>query len=123
MRTFATLLSLLALAALPGVAAAQKLEPGKWTGVVNDPDGDRHEVEFDVTVKGDTIGIQVIAPGRGSFPFNDVKLVDKTLSFWFEPGVRVECKLNRRDDGAFEGSCSDSNGGNATMLMVPPKKE
>ena len=122
MQRFARVLSLLALVALPGVAAAQKLEPGKWTGVVIDPSGNRNETVYDVTVKGDTIRISVTAPQHGTFEFSDVKLVDQTLTFWFEPGVRVECKLNRRDDGGFEGSCTDAGGGVAQMLMLPPKK-
>ena len=39
--------------------------------------------------------------------FNDVRLSDNTLTFWFEPGPRVECTLQRREDGAFAGSCKD----------------
>ena len=104
-------------------AQAQKLQPGKWTGTVRTPSGEVSEVTYDVTLKGDTIGITVTAPAHGSFPFGDVKLNDKTLTFWFEPGPRVDCLLLRRDDGAFEGACNDPGGGSASMLMLPPKKE
>jgi hypothetical protein len=124
MNRFAMVLS----AALPLLAAhavhAQKLEPGKWTGTVLAP-GEQHalEVSYDVTLRGDTIDIRVNAGNHGSFSFSEVKLADKTLTFWFTPGPRVDCTLSRREDGAFAGSCRDPNGGNASMVMIPPKKE
>ena len=124
MKKYAILLSaglpLLALAP----AEAQKLEPGKWTGRVTPP-GEQLAVEvtYDVTIKGDTIGITFNAGEHGSFALSEVKLNDQTLTFWFMPGPRVECTLTRREDGVFQGSCSDSEGGNASMVMVPPRKE
>jgi len=116
-------------AALPlclafGSAQAQKLEPGKWTGSVTPPGEEPTvEVTYDVTMKGDTIAITVNAGEHGTFAFSEVKLNDKTLTFWFMPGPRVECALTRRDDGAFEGTCGDPEGGTASMVMVPPKQE
>jgi hypothetical protein len=74
-------------------------------------------------MKGDTIGITVNAGEHGSFTFSDVKLTDKGLTFWFMPGPRVECALTRLEDGAFAGPCRDPEGGIATMVMIPPKKE
>lgn len=105
-------------------AEAQKIEAGKWTGTVTSP-GEQTPlpVTYDVTVKGDTIGITVNAAEHGSFTFSEVKLADDVLTFWFSPGPRVDCTLTRREDGAFAGTCADSEGGNASMVMVPPKKE
>jgi hypothetical protein len=123
------LVFVLAAAALPILAgadsaAAQKIEEGQWTGVVTEPDGDQTDVIFDVTVKGDTIGIIARPGGEGNFPFRDVKMVDeKTMTFWFTPGPRVDCKLTRRDDGAFEGPCLNPASQEARILMVPPKKD
>jgi hypothetical protein len=124
MKKFVIVLS----AALPllafAPADAQKLEPGKWTGTVTPPgEQQAFQVTFDVTLKGDTIGITLNAAEHGSFAFNDVKLNDKTLTFWFQPGPRVDCTLTNRGDGAFQGSCRDTEGGTASMLLVPPKKE
>jgi hypothetical protein len=115
-------LALAALSAAPAVAAAQKLEAGKWTGRVLPPDGASTDVTYDVTVKGDTIGITVSAGEHGTFTFNEVKLADNKLTFSFQPGPLVKCALARRPDGAFEGECTDEGGGVAQMLMVPPKK-
>lgn len=115
-------------AALPLLAVdwaqAQTLEPGKWTGTVLAP-GEQQalEVSYDVTLRADTIDIKVNAGNHGSFSFNEIKLADKTLTFWFTPGPRVDCILSRREDGAFAGSCRDPQGGNASMVMIPPKKE
>lgn len=123
MKRLATLLvAALPLLAFTPAAAQQKLEAGKWTGTVTPPEGATVDVTYDVTVKGDTLGITVSAGDHGSFTFNEVKLNANTLTFWFTPGPRVDCSLNRREDGAFAGSCKDSEGGTATMLMVPPKK-
>lgn len=121
-------LSIVLSAALPLLiltpAHAQKLEPGKWSGSVTPP-GEQlaMEVTYDVTVNGDTIGITVDAGEHGSFPFSEVKLSDKTLTFWFAPGPRVDCTLTLREDGAFAGPCRDSDGGIASMAMLPPKRE
>ncbi|HSL69768.1 MAG TPA: hypothetical protein VK864_05970, partial [Longimicrobiales bacterium] len=60
---------------------------------------------------------------HGTFTFNEVKLADNKLTFSFQPGVLVKCALTRRADGAFEGQCTDAEGGVAQMLMVPPKKQ
>lgn len=124
MKRFAILLS----AALPLLAAvpadAQKLEPGKWTGTVTPPGEEATvQVTYDVAMKGDTIGITINAGEHGSFSASEVKLTDATLTFWFMPGPRVDCTLTRREDGAFQGPCTDAEGGVASMLMVPPKKE
>jgi len=104
-------------------AHAQKLEPGKWTGTVAPPGEQAMDVTYDVTMKGDTIGIAVNAGEHGTFTFNDVKLDADTLTFWFAPGPRVECTLKRAETGAFAGECRDPEGGIATMAMIPPKKE
>ena len=115
-------------AALPLLAVdaahAQQLEPGRWTGTVLAP-GEQQalEVSYEVTLRSDTIDIRVNAGSHGSFAFSDVKLADKTLTFWFTPGPRVDCSLTRREDGAFAGSCRDPQGGVASMVMIPPKKE
>ena len=53
----------------------------------------------------------------------DVKLVDKKLSFWFTPGPKVVCELNGKDDGSFAGNCVADDGVQVPMTMVPPKKE
>lgn len=120
-------LAIVLSAALPLLALvpveAQKLEPGKWTGTVTPPGQQMAmPVTYDITTKGDTIGITVSAGEHGSFAFNEVKLNEKTLTFWFTPGPRVECTLTRGEDGAFAGPCRDSEGGMASMVMVPPKK-
>jgi len=116
-------LALAALVGVPAAVAAQSIEAGKWTGTVLPPDGQTTEVTYDVTVKGDTIGITVSAGEHGTFTFNEVKLADNKLTFSFQPGVLVKCALARRADGAFEGQCTDAEGGVAQMLMVPPKKQ
>jgi hypothetical protein len=123
-----TRLAIVLAAALPlltvAPAQAQKLVPGKWTGTVTPPGEPMGlEVTYDVTLKGDTIAITVNAGEHGSFQFSDVKLNADTLTFWFTPGPRVDCTLKRAETGSFAGACLDPQGGNAGMVMNPPKKE
>lgn len=120
--------TLVLLAALPlcavAPAHAQTLQPGKWTGTVTPP-GEQQSipVTFQVTVSGDTTRITVDAGEHGSYPFSDVKLSDQTLTFWFMPGPRVDCALRLGEDGVLQGPCHDTEGGIASMSMVPPRKE
>ena len=115
-------LALAAIVILPAAASAQAMQPGKWTGVVTPPDG-AVNVTYDVTVKGDTIGITVNAGEHGSYKFEDVKLAAGKLTFWFQPGPRVACALDKKEDGSFAGNCSADDGVQVPMTMVPPKKE
>lgn len=122
MRKFALLVTAALLMFGAGPAAAQSMAAGQWTGVVTEPDGDRTDVVYDVTVNADTIAIVARPGGRGHFPFSDIKLVDEnTLTFWFTPGPRIDCTLTRREDGAFEGDCLNPRGQKAHMVMEPPK--
>lgn len=113
--------ALAAVLALPALGAAQALESGTWTGTATPPDGEV-AITFDVKVSGDSIAITLNAGEHGSFKLEEVKLVDKKLSFWFVPGPKVVCELNRREDGAFAGNCLDSEGMQVPMTMIPPKK-
>jgi hypothetical protein len=113
--------ALAALLTLPALGAAQALESGIWTGTASAPDGEV-AITFDVKVSGDTIAITLNAGEHGSFKLEEVKLVEKKLSFWFTPGPKVVCELNRRDDGAFAGNCTDDGGTLVPMTMIPPKK-
>ena len=124
MKQFALLLAtvLPLLASAPG--HAQKLEVGTWTGSVTPPGEQVPEnVTYEVALKGDTVGITVNAGEHGSFPFRDIAFDGGTLTFWFMPGPRVDCTLTRREDGVLHGSCRDTEGGTASMVMIPPRKE
>ena len=114
--------ALSALLLVPAWAAAQSLQPGKWTGTAAPPDGEV-AITFDVKVSGDTIAITLDAGEHGSFKLEDVKLVEKKLTFWFIPGPKVACELNRRDDQSFAGNCTADDGEVVPMTMIPPKKE
>ncbi len=113
----AALLVLLPLAA----SAQEKIEAGKWTGTVTPPGEATVNVTYDVTVKGDTIGITLNAGEHGSFVVEEVKLVDGKLTFSFTPGPRIACTLNKKPDGSFAGQCTDGQQP-ADMVMMPPKK-
>ena len=119
-----TVRALTLLALIPLAASAQKLEPGKWTGTVTPPGEGVVNVTFDVAMKGDTLAITLNAAEHGSFPLQEVKLAAGKLTFFFTPGPRVDCALERKEDGSFAGKCGDNSGGGETaeMIMLPPKK-
>ena len=107
-----------------GMGAAQQMPVGKWTGTVTPPNESAVEVTYDVAMKGDTIAITIVAGEHGSFAVNEVRLNERALTFWFTPGPRVDCSLARRDDGAYEGTCTEAGSAEtAHILMVPPKKQ
>src|SRR5262245_25271077 len=117
-----TLLRLLALLAVfPVAASGQKIQVGQWTGTVTPPGEATLNVTYDVSMKGDTILIKFNAAEHGSFDLEEVKLADGKLTFHFTPGPRIDCTLNKKDDGSFAGQCTDGSQP-ADMVMLPPKK-
>ena len=118
--------SLMVLAALAAVAhvpaGAQQLQAGTWTGTVTPPNESQPTpVTYTVALEADTLSIVVDAGQHGKFPFHEVKVEEGRLTFWFAPGPRVECALERREDGSWAGGCRDPEGGVARVVMVPPK--
>ena len=110
-KAFAALaaVSMTLLAALP--ASAQQLTPGVWTGTITLP-GDR---PFTVTYEvGRVDGALAIAMTsilvQEVVRFQDVELSGDELTFWWEPGLRVDCTLTRTEGGGFEGPCTPGGG-------------
>jgi hypothetical protein len=115
--------ALTAVLALPFVASAQALKPGKWTGTAKTPDGVEVALTFDVKVAGDTTTVMLNAGEHGTYKLEEVKVVSDKLTFWFVPGPRVNCALAKKPDGSFAGSCLDEGGGDVPMTMIPPRTE
>jgi hypothetical protein len=120
-------LSTLAVATLIALAPsapvqAQELSPGTWTGTMSPPGGQAIPVQFEVSGSGAALSVvmtaQMVPDG---IPFNDIRVEGQALTFWWEPGVRVDCQLMRTQAGGYEGACSDGSGGaSGAMTMVPP---
>jgi hypothetical protein len=104
-------------------ARAQELPYGMWTGTIAPPGASAMPVTFEV---GETDGAVAIvmrsAMVEDDMPFRDVRIAGSELTFWWEPGVRVDCILSRTQAGGFEGSCVGESGpeGEGRMTMVPP---
>ena len=121
-----TLLAALAMSTVtfgPTAAVhAQSLEPGTWTGTIAPPGNDSFDVTYDVVVKGDSLTITVHAP-PGDRPFRDIKTSENQLTFWFEPGPRVDCVLAKHEDGSYSGDCVAQDGSVGHLTMVPPEED
>jgi hypothetical protein len=111
----------LALVALPAVGSAQALKAGLWTGTVIAPEGDETIVTYDVTVNGDSLGIVIHAGEHGDFTAEEARHADGKITFFFSPGIRVNCTLTRTDAGDFSGPCVGDDGATGQMKMVPPQ--
>jgi hypothetical protein len=101
---------------------AQELERGTWTGSIALPGGSSLPVTY---VIGDTDGaLSVVMTNAqlGDVVFSDARFDGEELTFWWEPGIRVDCSLLRKEDGSFVGVCSDGAGttGEGTLTMMPP---
>ena len=125
-RTYAAAFAAAVVLMLPAAASAQTAKPslpiGTWTGTVTPPNGETAPITLDVKSSNDTIAITINAGPHGSFQVNEVALADSKLTFWFTPGPRVDCVLNKKDDGSYEGQCTEGDGSAALITMVPPKK-
>ena len=102
---------------------AQELEQGTWTGTLTPPPGGEVPVTFEVGGTDGALSIVMSAPlVEPPMVFNDVKLDGDELTFWWAPDIRLDCRLLRREDGIFEGPCSDGSGpaGEGILKMLPP---
>jgi hypothetical protein len=125
MRFFTSILTVAVAAILivPGAGAAQKLEPGTWTGTVTPPDEPAVQVTYVVKVSGDTTSIQLNAAEHGTFQFREVKVDAGKLTFsWTAGDTPLKCTLARRADAAWAGTCLDAEGKTGQLVMIPPKK-
>ena len=102
---------------------AQELEQGTWTGTLTPPPGIEVPVTFEVGGTDGALSIVMTAPlVEPPMVFNDVKLDGDELTFWWAPDIRLDCRLLRKEDGSFEGPCSDGSGpaGEGILKMLPP---
>tara|TARA_B100001245_G_C22592456_1_gene293911 strand:- start:127 stop:486 length:360 start_codon:yes stop_codon:yes gene_type:complete len=102
---------------------AQELEQGTWTGTLTPPPGGEVPVTFEVGGTDGALSIVMTAPlVEPPMVFNDVKLDGDELTFWWAPDIRLDCRLLRKEDGSFEGPCSDGSGpaGEGILKMLPP---
>ncbi|MGH7468632.1 MAG: hypothetical protein ACRENP_11785 [Longimicrobiales bacterium] len=111
----------LVVAALPQTVAAQKLEAGTWTGTIAPPGNTPSPATFEVRVRGDTTSI-TIKTQFGDLPFTDIKVLADRLTFTFTPGTPVNCVLMLRPDKSYAGNCTDGDGENGQLVMIPPAK-
>src|SRR5690606_27200652 len=107
MRFVALAAALLVAAASPAPSAAQQLPSGTWSGTMTPPGGSPLEVTFQVGEVDGALAMVMRRDPEGDMPLRDVRLAGDELTFWWFPGVRVECTLRRAGDGSFEGPCSD----------------
>ena len=114
------IVTLLAMSVTPPIGA-QELTSGTWTGTMSPPGGGSLAVSYEVDVSDGALSIVMSANGQ-SLSLNEVALDGDALTFWWEPGTRVNCRLLRREDGSFAGTCSEGTGadGEGTLTMVPP---
>ncbi|HUP51963.1 MAG TPA: hypothetical protein VM198_05770 [Longimicrobiales bacterium] len=125
MNKSATYLGVAALLVLGAAApaAAQDLTPGTWTGSMAPPGAAGVPVTFDVGEASGSVSIVMrSAQVEGEMPFQDVRIEGGELKFWWDPGVRVNCTLERTPTGGYEGPCAGVGGpeGAGRITMVPP---
>lgn len=125
MQRWTTVLGVLVLGAtlLATPAHAQDLEHGTWMGTMTPPGGQAIPVTFEVGETGGDLSIVMKHETLPDMAFTDERLAGDELTFWWEPGTRVDCALTRQADGSFEGVCVDdrgADGGEGPIAMSPP---
>lgn len=124
-RAKAPFLIAVALLAMPGLTAAQKLQPGTWTGTITPPDNPSVDATFEVAESGDSVTIMLNVIGMGEMPpmpFSNIRVMEDRILFRFEPGTTVDCTLMLKEDGSYAGDCVDGNGETGVIVMKPPAK-
>lgn len=125
MKIVTTLCATICLAALmvvPGLQA-QDLVSGKWTGTVVDPDGEVFNVTYDIETANDTLTV-LMNSLMGQFPLRNINVDGDHITFtWSTRVAKLNCDLERQEDGSYTGDCVFGNGNSAQLLMAPPKKE
>jgi hypothetical protein len=110
--------------ALAAPASAQELPAGTWTGTMAPP-GAATGIPVTFEVGGASSAPSIVMRSErveGDMPFRDVRLDGSELTFWWDPGVRVNCTLERTAAGGFDGTCAGEAGpdGAGRITMVPP---
>lgn len=108
---------LLSLSAAAG--SAQEMESGTWTGTVVPPGGEGVPVTYRVGLVEGALTIVMNNDLLGDIPLHDARLDGAGLTFWWEPGTRVDCALQRQADRSFSGTCTAGNGEGAISMMPP----
>lgn len=120
-RAFAVAALLVAWAAAP--ASTQELPYGGWTGTMTPPGGQPITVTYEVgELDGELAIVMRALMVQEIIPFHDVQVEGEALSFWWEPGIRVDCRLVRTAAGSYEGPCTDGTADRpaGALTMVPP---
>jgi hypothetical protein len=102
---------------------AQDIVHGTWTGAMTPPGGQPVPVTLLVGEVAGALTIVMSNPELGTMDLSDEALDGDELTFWWNPGTRVDCTLSRQNDGSFEGPCADdrgSSGGQGALRMSPP---
>jgi pimeloyl-ACP methyl ester carboxylesterase len=106
---------------LPACADEQPIEMGAWTGYVTPPGMGQIDTAFEVANRGDSLDVRLAVDGMDEpFRLQDVRATDSTLTFWWEPLMRVDCALRADEEGVFRGECLDPDGHVGPMVMAPP---
>jgi hypothetical protein len=100
-------------------AGAQELEQGTWTGEMYPPGGLGVEVTYRVSQTNGALSIVMNNVELGDMPLSEPRLDGDRLTFWWEPGTRVDCTLQRQADRSFTGACAAGNG-EGSVIMRPP---
>ena len=110
---------------IPVEGRAQAVVAGKWSGSMIGPTGTVTPVNYNVARTGDSLSISMFDPAAGnSIPFVDLRQVRDSLLFTLAAGrngARLTCKVVRQPEGAYEGTCSDAEGHQGHMRMIPPE--
>ena len=99
---------------------AQTLEEGRWVGRMMHPTGSYLNLFFEVSNEGDSLQIAMDVPDVREFRLQNPQYDGTVIRFWWQAGVRLECAVERQDDGSFQGGCRDRWGGRGPLMMVPP---
>ena len=107
---------------LPSIVWAQSLQEGQWWAKMVTPGGEIADATYEVKRLGDSFAATMIWPS-GQTSINSIRLKGKSLTFLWDPGFEMECRLERYENGQYKGACRDPQGKLGPIVLSPPDRE
>ena len=113
----AVAVSSICLAAQP--LRAQGLEEGEWKAHLYTPGGELATASYEVRKAGEAYRATMTWP-FGKLEVSDFRLEGSRLLFSWNPGFRMDCRLDRHPSRHYKGACRDQDGYIGPVVLAPP---
>lgn len=98
---------------------AQTLEEGHWSALMLTPGGELAEATYEIERVGESVRA-TMKWLAGEAAVTDIRLENDLLSYSWNPGFQMDCRLKRHPNRQFKGACRDNRGYIGPAVLSPP---